>query len=217
MNGLNININLSNANEREFISDLITSILTNKDVNINLNFRSEDIDESLANKEKLYEIVSDKLKVSKEVFFKLLDLLDNSLDLDNSLTGIQKIKKQCINIRNSFDGMSNNEIEALLAAKNNLHRIIANKDLYRIHVNNGGIIEGSLDDFEGYFVTWIATRGTEFIINYLNYGPYFVMGYIHNNKISEYEYFNEGIYNAFYNIEENDETLYGDASSGETF
>lgn len=71
------------------------------------------------------------------------------------------------------------------------------EEFEKLHVSNGGIVDGGDDRFYGNFGAWVIAQGEELLSNFKKYGYKAIIEYILSNEISEYNYTYECMEYAF--------------------
>ncbi|OSA95778.1 UNVERIFIED_ORG: hypothetical protein B2H93_04975 [Clostridium botulinum] len=77
------------------------------------------------------------------------------------------------------------------------YRVEEKGEFERLHISNGGIVNGSDDRFYGNFGAWVIAQGEELLSNFKKYGCEAIIEYILSNEISEYNYTYECMEYAF--------------------
>lgn len=146
-------------------------------------------------KELLYDMLQDNddLEARKEVFIKLLDLLDRSIKMVKEEDKVD-VNKQTRMIRALLANCSEEDAVDISNAWYELQSAVRNVPWYdNMHVENGGIVDSGDDGFYMDFASWLASRGTEFLVDYFTREYKYVLKYIKDNDIDRREYLYEGI------------------------
>lgn len=97
---------------------------------------------------------------------------------------------------------SRDDIEMLLQEFTTImNEYIGSKDFEKLHISNGGIVNGGDDTFYLDFASWLVGQGVILYQDYMNRGSKAVLEYIERNNISREQFEYECIMNAFFNYE----------------
>ena len=106
-------------------------------------------------------------------------------------------RKQYDNLVRLLDKFENNAIEGLMRAWREIsysYNYSSSNEFEKLHVINGGIVEGGDDAFFIDFTAWLVAQGKELYYDFIDRGSVAIIEYIEKNKISsdDYTYENMG-------------------------
>lgn len=106
-------------------------------------------------------------------------------------------RKQYDNLARLLDKFANNAIEGLMKAWREIsysYHYSSSGEFEKLHIINGGIVEGGDDAFYLDFTAWLVAQGKELYCDFINRGNIAIIEYIEKNKISsdDYTYENMG-------------------------
>jgi len=98
---------------------------------------------------------------------------------------------------------SRDDIEMLLQEFTSImNEYIGGKDFEKLHISNGGVVNGADDTFYLDFASWLVGQGMILYQDYMNRGSKAVLEYIKRHKISREQFEYECMMNAFFNYED---------------
>ena len=98
---------------------------------------------------------------------------------------------------------SRDDIEMLLQEFTSImNEYIGGKDFEKLHLSNGGIVNGGDDRFYLDFASWLVGQGMILYQDYMERGSKAVLEYIKRHKISREQFEYECMMNAFFNYED---------------
>ena len=98
---------------------------------------------------------------------------------------------------------SRDDIEMLLQEFTSImNEYIGGKDFEKLHLSNGGIVNGGDDRFYLDFASWLVGQGMILYQDYMESGSKAVLEYIKRHKISREQFEYECMMNAFFNYED---------------
>lgn len=97
---------------------------------------------------------------------------------------------------------SRDDIEMLLQEFTTImNEYIGSKDFEKLHMSNGGVVNGADDTFYLDFASWLVGQGVILYNDYMERGNKAVLDYIKHNNITREQYEYECMMNAFFNYE----------------